>query len=48
VGARLSRELDHGMIHVNLMLEPPVITLETQGNPHVPEPDTQSPAFAGG
>lgn len=47
-GAQLLRDHEDGMIHVWLMLAPPVISLETERNPHVPDPDTQSPAAAGG
>jgi PAS domain S-box-containing protein len=46
-GAQLLRDEEDGMIHVWLMLTPPVITLETARNTHVPDPDTQSPAPAG-
>lgn len=46
-GAQLLRDEEDGMIHVWLMLEPPVITLETPRKPHVPDPDTQSPVAAG-
>ena len=47
-GAQLLRDEENGMIHVWLMLEPPVISLETERKPHVPDLDTQSPAIAGG
>jgi two-component sensor histidine kinase len=47
-GAQLLRDEEDGMIHVWLMLEPPVISLETERKPHVPDPDTQSQATAGG
>lgn len=47
-GTQLSREQRDGMIHVTLMLEPPVISLETSRKTHAPEPDTQNPALAGG
>lgn len=46
-GAQLLRDEEDGMIHVWVMLTPPVITLETARKPHVPDPDTQSPAPAG-
>ena len=46
-GAQLLRDQEDGMIHVWLMLEPPIITLETPRNPHVRDPDTQSPLAAG-
>lgn len=46
-GAQLLRDQEDGMIHVWLMLEPPVITLETPRKSHVPDPDTQSPVAAG-
>lgn len=46
-GAQLLRDEEDGMIHVWVMLTPPVITLETARKPHVPDPDTQSPALAG-
>lgn len=46
-GAQLLRDHEDGMIHVWLMLEPPVIALETPRKPHVPDPDTQSPVAAG-
>jgi len=46
-GAQLVHDEVDGMIHVKIMLSPPVITLETARKPHVPDPDTQSPALAG-
>lgn len=46
-GAQLLRDEEDGMIHVWLMLTPPVITLETARKTHVPDPDTQSPSPAG-
>lgn len=48
VGALLSRELTDGMIHVHLVLEPPVISLEVPREQHESANDTQSPALAGG
>ncbi|MEK9802890.1 MAG: PAS domain S-box protein [Curvibacter sp.] len=47
-GAQLLHREEGGMIHVQLTLEPPVISLETRGNPYDPEPNTQSPSLAGG
>jgi len=47
-GAQLLREQENDMIHVWLMLEPPVITLETTTRiTHVPDPDAQSAIAAG-
>lgn len=46
-GAQLLRDQEDGMIHVWLMLEPPVIALDTARKTHVPDPDAQSPAAAG-
>ncbi len=47
-GAQLLRDDEDGMIHVWLMLAPPVISLETERKPHVPDLDAQIPAPAGG
>lgn len=48
VGAQLSRELADGMIHVHLVIEPPVISLEVPRKQHESANDTQNPALAGG
>lgn len=45
-GAQLLRDEEDGMIHVWLLLAPPVISLETESKPH--EPDAQNPALASG
>lgn len=46
-GAQILRSSEDGMIHVTLVLEPPVISLETPRNLHAPASDTQSPVAAG-
>lgn len=46
-GAQILRTSEDGMIHVTLVLEPPVISLEVPRKMHAPASDTQSPVAAG-
>jgi PAS domain S-box-containing protein len=46
-GAQILRTSEDGMIHVTLVLEPPVISLEAPRKMHGPASDAQSPVAAG-